>query len=112
MTTPTLYRIVDAFAYLDREDEYNALTLAEAARRMDDLTGCGEAVILSDWDEPCEVCHGSGRKLTKTIHPEGGFPRAIHAPCDACGGDCKWPGPWGWSDPETGREVTMRREVS
>lgn len=105
MNAPTLYRIVDAFPYLEREDEYPGLTLAEAAIRMDDLTGVGEDVILSDWDEPCERCKGSGR-----THEAVGFGADGHT-CPDCGGDGKWPGPWEWSDPETGREVTMRREV-
>lgn len=44
------YRIVDTFPFLDREDEYSDLTLDEAVARMDDLTGVGADVILSDLD--------------------------------------------------------------
>lgn len=46
----TRYRIVDAFPYLDREEEYGDLSLDEAVARMDDLTGVGADVILSDLD--------------------------------------------------------------
>lgn len=46
----TRYRVVDEFPYLEREDEYGDLTLEEAAHRMDDLTGVGADVILSDVD--------------------------------------------------------------
>lgn len=44
------YRIVDVHPYLDREEEYPNLSLDEAAARMDDLTGVGADVILSDLD--------------------------------------------------------------
>lgn len=97
MAAPTLYRITDVFGYLEREDEYTGLTLEEAAIRMDDLTGCGEDVILSDWDEPCGFC--GGERWTA-----GGA-------CRVCNATGKWPGPWCWTDEETGREVTMAREV-
>lgn len=52
MTGPIFrrFRIVDTFPYLDREDEYSDLTLDEAVARMDDLTGVGADVILSDLD--------------------------------------------------------------
>jgi len=76
MPTSTLYRIVDVFPYLDREEEHTGLTLAEAAARMEDLTGVAADVILSDLDEPDSGAH------------------------------------WEWTDDETGREVTMMREVS
>ena len=46
------YRIIDLFPYLEREDEYSDLTLGEAALKMEDLTGVGADVILSDLDEP------------------------------------------------------------
>jgi hypothetical protein len=46
------YRIIDVFPYLEREDEINDLTLGEAALKMEDLTGVGADVILSDFDEP------------------------------------------------------------
>lgn len=105
MTTPTLYRIVDNFPYLEREDEYAGLTLAEAAIQMDGLTGVGEDVILSDWDERCERCEGTGSRIV------GSFLR-WSVTCGDCHGDGKWPGPWEFSDDETGREVTMMREVS
>jgi hypothetical protein len=111
MTAPTLYRIVDEYPYLEREDEYPGLTLTEAAIRMDDLTGCGEDVILADWDEPCERCEGSGEFEQKTGLWLLGFP-ATRVKCRICGGDGKWPGPWEWSDDETNRMVTMMREVS
>ena len=107
MTTPTLYRIVDRYPYLEREDEYTGLTLEEAAIRMDDLTGCGEDVILADWDEPCERCKGSGKKThVGTV----GDPVTVN--CGTCDGDGKWAGPWEFSDDETNRAVTMMREVS
>jgi hypothetical protein len=101
---PTLYRIVDVFPYLGREDEYPGLTLDEAASRMDDLSGVGADVILSDFAEPCERCEGEGER-------EHGEPPRPDV-CDYCDGDGRWPGPWEWTDPDTGREVTMRREVS
>jgi hypothetical protein len=46
------YRIVDVFPYLDREEEFSDLTLAEAAGKVEDLTGIGADIILSDFDEP------------------------------------------------------------
>jgi hypothetical protein len=106
MATPTLYRITDVFGYLEREDEYTGLTLEEAAIRMDDLTGCGEDVILADWDEPCERCGGYGKARARE-----GDPGSRKYICEDCGGTGKWPGPWEFTDPETGREVTMAREV-
>lgn len=102
MTDPTLYRIVDEYHWLEREDEYTGLTITEAAIRMDDLTGCGEDVILSDWDEKCDGCKGNG------LRDAGNF-TAIR--CPDCGGDGEWPGPWEWSDDDTNRTVTMMREV-
>lgn len=105
-----LYRIIDAFKYLDREDEYTGLTLEEAAARMDDLTGVGADVILSDWGEPCERCKGHGVIEQKTGMYLLGFP-PTRVPCSTCGGTGTWPGPWKWKDDETGREVTMMREV-
>lgn len=104
--TPTLYRIVDTYPYLDREDEYSGLTLTEAAVRMDDLTGCGEDVILADWDEPCPDCEGATRVPYEPI------PTMLTTKdCTTCGRSGKWPGPWEWKDDETNREVTMMREV-
>lgn len=44
------YRVVDEFPYLDREEEYTDLSLAEAAARMEDLTDVTADVILSDID--------------------------------------------------------------
>lgn len=81
MNFPALYRITDVHPYLSREDEYAGLTLEEAASRMDDLTGVGADVILADFDEDC--MSGTGKR-----------------------GE-----PWKWVDDESGREVTMRREV-
>ena len=104
MTTPTLYRILDEYPWLEREDEYSGLTLTEAAIRMDDLTGCGEDVILADWDERCERCGGEG-----FLAPRPGERHARG--CSSCRNSGKWPGPWEWKDDETGREVTMMREV-
>lgn len=46
------YRIIDVFPYLSREDETNDLTLAEAALKLEDLTGVEADLILSDLDEP------------------------------------------------------------
>lgn len=46
------YRIVDTFPYLEREDEYSDLSLAEAAAKMEDLTPIQADDILSDFDEP------------------------------------------------------------
>lgn len=103
MTAPTLYRILDVHPYLDREEEYTGLTLEEAAHRMDDLTGVGADVILSDWGEPCPACGGTGWGQR-----EGKW-TSEH--CATCHCDGKWPGPWDWTDKETGREVTMMREV-
>jgi hypothetical protein len=102
MTAPTLYRILDEYPWLEREDEYSGLTLAEAAIRMDDLTGCGEDVILSDFDEGCTACDGHGWQQ--------GLP-GERRKCVACHGDCKRREPWNWEDDETSRTVTMMREV-
>lgn len=46
------FRIVDVFPYLDREDEYSDLSLSEAAAKLEDLTGIGADIVLSDFDEP------------------------------------------------------------
>lgn len=107
-TNQTLYRIVDEYPWLEREDEYTGLTLEEAAIRMDDLTGCGaEDMILSDWDERCERCGGSGKKTHV-----GTVGDPVTVDCGTCDGTGKWPGPWCWTDEENGREVTMAREVA
>lgn len=103
MIAATLYRILDEYPWLEREDEYSGLTLTEAAIRMDDLTGCGADVILADWDEPCELCGGTG------WGQRDGKWTSEH--CSACGTTGTWPGPWEWRDDETNREVTMMREV-
>lgn len=103
MTAPTLFRITDTYPYLDREEEYAGLTLEEAAHRMDDLTGVGADVIMSDWGESCPDCGGTGWG-----QQEGKW-TAEH--CATCRNTGKWPGPWKHTDEETGREVTMMREV-
>lgn len=103
MTEPTLYRILDEFPYLDREDEYPNLALAETAARMEDLTGVGADVILADFDEDCGRCGGGGKLATGCMTPD--------VPCDTCHGTGKRSEPWEWTDDETGREVTMRLEV-
>lgn len=82
--------------------EYVGLTLAEAAIRMDDLTGCGERTILDDWAEDCERCGGTGRR------PFTGA--RTGAACKTCHGDGKRSEAWEWTDEETGREVTMTKE--
>lgn len=46
------YRIIDRFPYLEREEEFNDLTLGEAALKMEDLAGMDSDLILSDFDEP------------------------------------------------------------
>lgn len=108
---PTLYRIVDVFPYLDREDEYPGLTLSEAAAKIEDLTPVGADVVLTDWDEPCDMCQGLGTTIDPTeLSPFRGF-RRKRVDCPHCGGDGFWPGPWKWTNEETGREVTMMREV-
>jgi hypothetical protein len=114
MTEPILYRILDSYPYLEREDEYSRLTLEEAAVRMDDLTGVGEDVILADWDERCQTCEGHDQH--RVVNPDwpsgkGEYIEKTDETCPDCGGDGKWAGPWVWKDDETGREVTMMREV-
>lgn len=104
MSVPTLYRITDIFPYLDREDEYTGLTLEEAASRMDDLTGVGADVILADFDEACGECEGKGEE---GFYDAG---RLCWRDCATCGGSGKRER-WEWTDPESGREVVMRREV-
>jgi hypothetical protein len=96
-----LYQITDEFPFQERVTTYHGLTLQQAAIRMDDLTGCGEDVILSDWDELCGRCKGVGRVAFG----------AGDKICPDCDGDGKWPGPWEHTDEETGREVTMTREA-
>lgn len=100
MTGPifTRYRIVDEHPYLSREDEFPNLTLAEAAGRMEDLTGVKADVILADFDEGCNTCDGTGS--------------VPGWPCAACHGTGKRSDPWEWVDDENGREVTMRLEVT
>lgn len=46
------YRIIDIFPYLERQEEFNDLTLGEAALKMEDLTGMDSDLILADFDEP------------------------------------------------------------
>jgi len=111
MTAPTLYRIVDNFPYLDREDEYAGLTLEEAAARMEDLIGVKAEVVISDWDEPCPDCSGPDEPKSVGRRWADEAPHTITKTCATCGGDGKWPGPWQETDEETGREVTMLREV-
>lgn len=105
---PPLYRIVEENPYLNLEEEWPGLTLAEAASRMEDLTGVGADIILSDFDEACANCGGRG------YYRGGDAPHdetAIGETCDVCHGTGKRGEPWEWTDPETGREITMRREV-
>jgi len=109
---PDRYRIIDAFPYLDREEEYTDLTLEEAAAKMEDLTGIGADVILADFDENCAKCEGAGRVWLPIAWHRGATPaEQIKGECDACHGTGKRRDPWEWSDPETGREVTLRLEV-
>jgi hypothetical protein len=65
------YRIVDLFPYLDREDEYDDLTLDEAATRIEDLVGIEAAQVISDIEEGIdwpwrEVDIETGRETTMT----------------------------------------------
>lgn len=106
MTEPTLYRIVEENPYLGAEDDWGGLTLDEAAHKMDDLTSCGADVILADFDEDCTACHGTGE------HVDIDRPEVPGFPCKACACTGKRSEPWEWTDPETGREVTLRLEVS
>ena len=78
------YRIVDVFPYLEREDEYGDLALAEAAARMDDLTGVGEDTILADLDSdgldvlPWEWAdEETGREVTLMLEVERDPPREL-----------------------------------
>lgn len=48
---PVLYRIVDSFPYLEREDEYTNLTLEEAAARIEDLTPVSADLVISDVED-------------------------------------------------------------
>lgn len=102
-----LYRIVDEFPYLDREDEYPGLTLDEATAKMEDLTGVGADVILADVQEACTRCERRPGFIEVTSH--GDDWRWIE--CPSCHGS-KIVGEWDWEDIETGREVTLRPEVS
>lgn len=108
----TLYRIVDEHPYLDRYEEYPGLTLDEAAHKMDDLTGVGADVILADYDEGCARCTTKpmARAGQLEVSADGDNWRWIE--CPDCHGTGKRAEPWGWTDEETGREVTMRREIS
>jgi hypothetical protein len=109
MTAPTLYRIIDCFPYLDREEEYRHLTLEEAVLRMEDLIGHDADSILSDFDEDCERCGGEGEgSVPTTVGAEHGERPVL---CPDCNGSGKRSDPWEWVDDESGREVTMRREV-
>ena len=103
------YRITDVHPYLSREDEYPGLTLEEAASRMDDLTGVGADVILSDWDENCPTCRGFG--YAEALGGPNVDKVVRRVACWECHGTGKRSDPWEWVDDETGREVTMRREV-
>jgi DnaJ-class molecular chaperone len=102
-----LYQITDEFPFQERVAMYHGLTLKQAAIRMDDLTGCGEDVILADWDEPCERCGGKKVEIVGQIRVGQEVRQVVD--CTACDGDGKWPGPWEFTDEETGREVTMTR---
>lgn len=104
------FRITSTNPYLDREEEWPGLSLEEAASRMDDLTGVGADVILADFEEDCVACGGKGRiKINDVIDEHGPIDYTIG--CTACLGSGKRRDPWEWVDSESGREVTMRREV-
>lgn len=97
------FRIVEVNEYLGREEEWGGLSLGEAAIKMDDLTGVGADLILSDFDEDCAACEGKGEVPTANI--------AVWEFCTACHGIGKRREPWTYNDDETGREVTLMRET-
>lgn len=101
------FRITETNPYLSREEEWPGLTLEEAAHRMDDLTGVGADVILSDFDEDCVFCGGRGERGTWVNELQ----REMVGSCHDCHRTGKRRDPWEYVDPETGREVVMRREV-
>jgi hypothetical protein len=103
------FRVVEVNNYLGREEEWSGLSLGEAAIRMDDLTGVGADLVLSDFDEDCTACNGHGvrvREAHEIQHSD-----ELENTCGACHGTGKRREPWEWEDDETGREVTLRREV-
>lgn len=66
---PTLYRVVDTFPYLDREDEWDDLTLDEAAIRVEDLFPIEAADVINDVEEGVEwpmvwTDEETGREIT------------------------------------------------
>lgn len=76
------FAVEESYPACDFDDHWAGLSLEEAAARMDDLTGVGADVILSDFDEGCMACDGTGKRSE----------------------------PWEWTDEETEREAVMRRE--
>lgn len=66
---PVLYRVVDENPYLDRSEEWDALTLEEAATRVEDLYPVEAAQIISDVEEGVDwpmryVDEETGREIT------------------------------------------------
>lgn len=96
MSRPRRFRIEEFLR--DEEGEWRGLSLEAAAHQVDDLTGIGADVILSDWDEDCHMCEGTGKACGNIFG------------CSTCGGSGKRGEPWEWTDDETGRRVVMSME--
>jgi hypothetical protein len=68
---PTLYRVVDENPYRDRCEEWDGLTLDEAATRIEDLYDVEAAQVISDVEEGVDwpvryVDEETGREITFT----------------------------------------------
>lgn len=70
MSAPIRYRVTSTQPYLDREDEYAALTMLGAAQQAEELTGVGADVILSDLEEFAEET--PPRRPWEFVDPETG----------------------------------------
>lgn len=112
------FRIIDHRPWREDEEEWANLNIGEAAIRMEDLTGVGADLILSDFDEDCGRC-GGRRIIEATVAVTEMLPdgeKEKHEAvgdlrCPDCQGSGKRRDPWEFTDEETGREVTMMREV-
>jgi hypothetical protein len=99
-----LFRVIDHRPWLEDEEEWANLNIGEAAIRMEDLTGVGADLILSDFDEACGGCKGTGWMVQFGLLP-GSDDEEVR--CPICHGTGKRRDPWEFTDEETGREVTL-----
>lgn len=97
-TDASVYRLVDEHPYLDREEEAGNLTATEAATEFENRTGEPFDQVLAELDESCNAC-------TDGTTAQGWL-------CATCGGTGRRHDPIEWEDPETGRTVVLRPEVS